>query len=274
MNQYKEQVQDYVDGFLTPSEKQAFEAAMKADQSLRESVELYRDLVQGIELGADSELRNALGQVNAQLKSEGFFSAVETVGKTVRMQPEAKVVSFQYTRWAAAASVLLVAVIGYWMIPKIIKPSNSIDYAAQFQPEQQQLKMVYDELAATGFASDKVRNASLKIALDAYQMGDFAKAKNLFATHLNQYQQDIDAQFYQSMSLMALKDWSNAHILLEKWGQSPPNRWTQAANWYLALCYGNLPEKTARAKTLLENIATDKTSPYQAKAHSLLNQLR
>jgi TolA-binding protein len=283
MKNLYDKIDDYVEDLLSETDRKVFESALKTDTKLAQEVRFHQDLIHGIDVATDTDLRQMIGSVQARLAAENFFT--EDVETTVNPQQEAVVRKLNVEKtalirklttyqWAAAASVLLLIAAGLWFL----KPNKDAlfkgTYTAYFQSETEQLNDVYTEITSPGFASDKVRNESLKNALDNYQTKNYAGAKSLFEAHLRNYALDFDAQFYLAQTLMNLKETQNAAILLENLVKNGGNRWQKDAQWYLALNYLTMPEKREMALGLLENIASDATSSHGAKALEMLNKLK
>jgi TolA-binding protein len=282
MENLNEKIHDYIDDLLPETERQAFESALKTDAKLAQEVRLYQHLIKGMDVATDNDLRQTIGSAQARLAAENFFTDdVETVEKPqqeaivrkLNVEKTALIRKLSAYQWAAAASVLLLIAAGLWFLKPNKDALFNDTYTAYFQPETKQLNDVYDEITSPGFATDKVRNESLKNALDAYQAKNYSPAKALFQKHLTAYPLDFDAQFYQAQTLMNLKETQNAAVLLENLAEKTENRWQKDAQWYLALNYLTMPEKREVALNLLKNIAADATSSYGAKAVEMLDKL-
>jgi TolA-binding protein len=282
MKNLQGKIEDYVEGMLPDTERQEFEAALATDAKLAQETRLYQDLIKGIDVATDTDLRQMIGSVQARLAAENFFTEdIETVEKPqqeaivrkLNVEKTALIRKLSAYQWAAAASVLLLIVAGLWFLKPNKEAIFNETYTAYYQPETKQLSDVYTEITAPGFAADKVRNESLKNALDAYQAKNYTSAKSLFQAHLTAYPLDFDAQFYQAHTLMLLEEAQNAAILLENLAKNEGNRWQKDAQWYLALNYLTLKEKREYALNLLKNITQDVSSPYQVKAGEILKKL-
>jgi TolA-binding protein len=282
MKNLQEKIEDYVEGMLSDTERQEFEAALATDAKLAQETRLYQDLIKGMDVATDTDLRQMIGSVQARLAAENFFTEdvvtvekpqQEAIVRKLNVEKTALVRKLSTYQWAAAASVLLLIVAGLWFLKPNKEAIFNETYTAYFQPETKQLSDVYTEITTPGFATDKVRNESLKLALDAYQAKNYASSKSLFQAHLTAYPLDFDAQFYQAQTLMNLKEAQNAAVLLENLAKNEGNRWQKDAQWYLALNYLTMPEKRETALGLLRNIGADKTSPHGAKALEMFNKL-
>jgi TolA-binding protein len=278
MENMYDKIQDYVDNTLPDTERQDFEAALATDKNLAQEVRLYQDLIKGIEIATEADLRQKIGSVQSRLAAEGFFNAADTAGQEAVVRPitpekTAAVRRLPIYRLAIAASITLLIAVGFWLLRPSQNTPFEDTYTAYFQAETQRLPDIYTELSATGFAADKVRNESLKAALQTYQARNFTAAKNQLQNHLTTYPTDTDAQFYMAMSLMSLKENDAAVPYLEGLMTDADSRWAKDARWYTALIYLKIKEKRNAALDVLKGIARDDASQYQPKAKAIIEQL-
>jgi hypothetical protein len=282
MKNLNDSIHDYIDDLLPETERQAFELALKTDATLAQEVRLYQDLIKGVDVATDVDLRNTIGAVLQRLAAENFFDEnIETLEKPhkeaiirpLTVEKTAIVRKLSTYQWAAAAAVLLLIAAGLWFLQPNKDALFNETYTAYFQAENTKLNEVFSEISATGFAADLVRNESLKNALEAYKTKNYGLAKSLFQAHLRIYASDSDAQFYLAQTLMTLKEAQNAAILLENLSKNEGNRWQKDAQWYLTLNYLTMKEQREEALILLKNITNDTTSPYQTKASEMLKKL-
>jgi TolA-binding protein len=282
MENLNEKIHDYIDNLLPETEHQAFELALKTDAKLAQEVRLYQDLIKGMNLATDVDLRRTIGSVQQRLAAENFFDEkVETLEKPQKeaiirpltVEKTATIRKLSTYQWAAAASVLLLIAAGLWFLKPNKDALFNETYTAYFQVENTKLNEVYSEISTPSFATDKARNESLKNALEAYKAKNYEAAKALFQTHLRIYATDIDAQFYLAQTLMNLKEGQKAGVLLANLSKNEGNRWQKDAQWYQMLNYLTIKERRDEALSLLKNIGGDATSPHQAKAVEMLKKL-
>lgn len=286
MEKFNDKIQDYVDNMLPDTERQAFESEMTTDTQLAQEVRLFQDLIKGMDVATDTDLRKTIGSVQQRLALENFFDEEistevvvekpqkEAIIRSLNVEKTATIRRMSTYQWAAAASVLLLIAIGLWLLQPNKKDSLFNEtYTAYFQSETKKLNDVYTEITTPSFATDKVRNESLKGALDAYQAKNYGAAETQFQAHLLNFPNDMDAQFYMAQTFMNLNNTQNAVALLENLLKNAPNRWEKDAKWYLALNYLTMKEKRESALDSLREIRQTPTSPYQAKAADMLKKL-
>ena len=282
MKNLYDKIDDYVEGMLLDTERQAFESALKTDAKLAQEVRLYQDLIKGMEVATDADLRRTIGSVQQRLAAENFFKEdfqiaekpqKEAIIRPLNVEKTGIIRKLSVYQWAAAASVLLLIVAGLWFLQPHKDALFSETYTAYFQAENTKLNGVYDEISTPSFATDKARNESLKNALDAYKTKNYAVAKSQFQAHLRIYALDIDAQFYLAQTFMNLKEGQSAAVLLENLSKNEGNRWQKDAQWYQMLNYLTMKERRNETLILLKNISDDVASPYQAKAGEMLKKL-
>lgn len=265
----------YLDNQLDAEKLEGFNFRLAHDADFAAEVDMQQDLIKGINIGTDAHLRNIIKDANQSYFEEKtpIIRALNTDGisRENREGVQVKVRRIGIQWWAAAASIALLIAASIWYLSPS-KPATYDNIAAQyFQAENERVKDIYAELSADGFAVDKVRNSSLKAALEAYQSKNYTLAKELLEKHLMQYSDDVNAQFYVAMTYVSLNEKEKAIPVLEKIHIST-STWINAAQWHLALIYWNIPEKHDIAVAYLTNIAENKGSVYQAKAIEILNK--
>jgi hypothetical protein len=94
-----EQIERFLSGEMSGAERENFEAALKQDPALAESLGLHRDLQTSLGNRERRQLLDALSEVVAQEEEKPW-------GLTVQWR--------SYARIAAAATILLAAAVGFW----------------------------------------------------------------------------------------------------------------------------------------------------------------
>lgn len=264
----------FIAGNLDDDKKAGFDTRLANDTDFASDVTMQKDLLKGIELGADNDLRDKIRGIHQNLDSEKFFEKQDhtAIIRPLNAENSAKIRRIGVQWWAAAASIALVIAAGFWLFNPA-KPTTYDNIVTQyFQAESNRVKDVYSELSAEGFATDKLRNNSLKMALEAYQAKNYVTAKSLLAAHVVQFKDDFDAQFYLSMTYMSLHENTQAIPFLTNLLNNTGSGWMKEAKWHLALIYWNMPEKHDTAVLYLKGISADNSSLYQAQASEILKQ--
>jgi len=117
---YYDQIEDYLNGRLAPTERSAFEAEMEEDDSLRQAAadhEVAMDVVGSI---LEGEVRKVIAEEGQHVKVAGL-NPKEDNDKTKRT---GRVKRMHWMGWASVAAVVFV--LGWWGVREINQTSESI----------------------------------------------------------------------------------------------------------------------------------------------------
>ncbi len=287
-------VEQYLRDQLPPPERAAFEqslreqpelAALVAEEQAFEAL-LRDELAAALPTDVQNDLRQRISQTDAQLATKGFFAqSAQTSPLTVTSSrvettaPAARQRTLSFTRWAAAASVLLLVVAGYWLY--FARPDAAALVAEYNVPETTFLPALQRQygLVSMGSADAEARK-SLADGLTAYANGQYAQAADILRDHATAFPSDGSAAgndrvktaaLYQALSLAALKNFAAARALLLPLSTDAGFARQSTAQWYLALGYVQTGDQPA-AKALLETLRKE-DSPYQEAAEELYKVL-
>jgi hypothetical protein len=138
-------------------------------------------------------------------------------------------------------------------------------------PEQlyQEYYQSYPNVVAPTIRGDSERNLKTD-AFYEYDSGNYEKSFELFSKIYAEEAVDY-ALFYQALSLMELKRYSEAIASFDEFKTTDNNAFSPFVKWYKALSYLQLNEKE-KAVQLLKELA-EKENPQQSKAKELLDAL-
>jgi tetratricopeptide (TPR) repeat protein len=179
-------------------------------------------------------------------------------------QKEIPVKKILTTRFlVAAASVLIIgSIVAFYFYTK---PNYQQLYAAYYTTMPNTIAPIVRGGDTTA------KNDTLYQAFYAYEQGNFASAVTAF-NKLQQYPAYKEAAFfYKAICLMELQQYP---LAIEVFKQTKPSinyNFTEAAQWYTALCYLQLHE-VATTKQLLQNLANG-NSVFAKQSRELLNEL-
>ncbi len=216
MTEANENIIRYLQEEMNESEKSAFEAQLAQSEELRESLTEMRRAIQASQLFGQLNLRQQLGELEAELSQE----------------KPSKVRSFRLY-WVAAASVLMIALAGLWYFNR---PLPAPQYFAQyFEPYR----------APVNIRSSPGVTDIWEQGRKAYEARDFALAAERFGsitptTGVPTYLRD----FYWAVSLLSQEP-PNAKKAVEllKNVAALTTDYQQPAIWYLALAQLQLDQK-------------------------------
>ena len=242
-------IERYLEGNLQDTEIQGFNDRLKSDQEFRMVLQEMETMVSGIKYTGRKNILSQLQQVEETLPQ-------------LRQEKEAKVVAMRRFRiWAAAASVLLVAVTAIWLLTP-----NQLDQSQLFTAYYQHSPNV--ELPTTRTANEISPRES---AYQAYDSEQFQEAITRFQAIPDSQTKPIDS-FYLALSYLSSGDALQAENLLRAYIPASQEIMKAKAQWYLAmalLSQGEIEE----TKELMQTIVSQESYNYK-KASSLLEELK
>jgi tetratricopeptide (TPR) repeat protein len=231
------QIEAYVSGLLSETDRIAFEQQMASDPELAALVDNY-DLI--------SDVRDVLIEEDVR----------EVL--TRKSVPRSRQVRTKRLRFFLATAAILALAI---TTVTLINLQNSTDriFTRHFEP--------YPSGALRG-VNDRVSDG-----LTAYDHQDYANA----LAHWNAVDRNspeyLSAQIYVGNALLAHGEAELAIIEFSEIIDRKDARFTQAAQWYLALAYLKAGKRESSIAILM-NIQEFGTHAYQARAQELLNKLQ
>jgi len=268
-------IDQYLSGELDGELLEIFDKRLQRDESFAKEVEHHTDLLKGIAIFSERSIKDDLDQVQSELERDKFFTKPSNVRTTTDTSPpEAKVVQFSFRKVLAyAATVLLLVSAGFWFFYQNSTTSQD-HFASHYYPYQDVLtEDILDELSSFGFGevSEKDKLKELNSCMVLYNKKSFQLANSAFEKYLKKYPNDLEAKFYQSLSLIELEKYNQAIDQLYILHKTEGFKFKKEATWYLALVYLK-NQQTELANQLLKIIASDKDSPFQINSQKILNK--
>ncbi len=241
-------IEKYLEGDLQGPESKAFQRRVQEDPEFKLILEEMETMVSGIRYTGRKKIQSDLQKLEESLPS-------------LRQERETKVVAMRRFRiWAAAASVLLVAVTAIWLFTGRQLNQDQL-FTAYYQPYQN-----VESPTTRGETNQDVR----KNAYMAYDQERFEEAVNLFGSIPAEESQPVD-DFYEALSYLSLDQGTEAAALLVEFIDNGDDIMKERASWYLALAHLN-QGKIDQCKEVLRIIVEEQTYNHP-KASSLLEQL-
>lgn len=233
MENHSEKIQDYIEGLLEGDELMRFEAQLAVDIELRNLVALQREVYEILNRrtsSGETSLKQTLAEVNQRYRSEKRSSV-----------PNIK-------RWfpaVAAACILLVGSLFFF------KGSNELYELPEMRSE---------------IVRGAEENVSYEKAVQAFNDKRYAAARDMLSVLLDQEPEQIQYQYYLSLTYIGDQQWAKARDLLAPIA-SGPSVFALEANYYLALAYYESGDMD-NAKMCLNKI------PAEGKLGEKASQLR
>lgn len=262
-------IENFLNDRMETAEREAFSRKMAEDPELQKEVQWHAAILKGIDQAAEQDLRQLVGKVHDELKTEGFFAA-----ETTEKETNAPIRPLRSRRWLTlAASLLVLLLASWWMFFRPLTPERL--YANHFSTPTDVLSVeVASRLSESGFGTNVSALTQLREAMQSFQVEDFAKARSLLQNFQLENPNDglIDyAAFYEALAAMKEGDFKAAQSLLTRLAGQAAFPLQHDARWYLALNYLQSGD-VARAKEWLNAIPKD--SRYAPASEQLLRQLK
>ena len=213
MENFYENIDDYLNGVLSKEDQAAFEKTLEEQPELRAELELYREIESTLAADFQHEQENAAVKATLTSESKAFFA---------EEKKEAKVITLQRSHWirsiAVAAAVVLVIVFAW----PYLKPSASLQYADLAHHP----KASFTEMGGT--------EEWLPQAEKAFNAGNYAGAIQPLQTYLLAHDENTQAWFYLGICLLETNEYDKAGTLFQQISTSDTAYKTEAV-WYLAL---------------------------------------
>jgi TolA-binding protein len=113
---------------------------------------------------------------------------------------------------------------------------------------------------------------NLDAAIDYYNKGEFAKAREGFKSYLADHPVTPKLEFLNGAASMGIENYPEAKTSLKKVIDNNNNLFIEEANWDLALCYIKTKDISA-AKEQLRKISKSESNKYSKEAKKILRHL-
>ena len=207
-------IEQYLEGTLQGSDLEIFTHRVNEDQEFRSTLEEMETMVSGIRYSGRRKIKQELAQLESSLP-------------TVEMS-SARVVPMHRRKWfAAAASVLVIAMSAFWLLTQN-QPDHQDLFNSYYTPY---LNVVNPTLRAQQPDEIPMRDQ----AYQAYDRQEYQKAVDTFLS-IPAGEQASEDQLYLGISYLSLQNTADARPILQKYvdEQEP---FAVQAQWYLALTH-------------------------------------
>ncbi len=255
-----DEIEAYLAGQQSTTEKAAFEKRMTTDAKLRSAVDLHRQAAASLGDPALLELAQKLKQVDENWEMPSETAATLSSDSAAPNTPPSRVRLLR-PLLAVAASIALLIAFFQWF------PRNSPSSPEQlFAQHFDAYPMVLNQRSAL----DTLAQAQLSNrAIQAYLQEDYQKAAATFQ-ELQTLEEQPLYRFYEAVALLGLGKAEQSITLLEKVLLQGDDLLVQQARWYLALAW----LKQGQGEKAREILAGIKEGDYQwAAAQQVLTGL-
>jgi len=247
-------IEKYLAGEMSETERGDFENQLNSDSSLREELNLHRQVSETLKGEKVHQLRDVLKDVDKKWQAPSE-------------EKEAKVIGFPFRKMLSIAAAILVLVVAYFVISPNLNNAQENLFASNFEP----YKMVLNQRSLVPNPETEWMRPAVNKAISAYNAKDYAEASKLFQ-NLSTKTPDANAfQIYAAISELSLGHSDKAIAILEKLVEIAPPLFIEQSRWYLSLAYLQ-KEDYAAAKSQLQQI---KSGAFKyAEAQKMLKSLQ
>lgn len=297
-------IDDYLLGKLNNTEARAVEMRAADDPEFAKELQLQRDMLKGIELYGDEHIKAKIAALDQSLAASGFFNPQPSARNP---QPS------NLSRWAMAASTILLLSVGLWWMlkttsdtssPKANKAAPVIQTQPETLPAPDSASPVAQSLPDIGKPKSLMPPQPdvkrLALARSNWLAPDFpnirtAKESNptlgaRAAVAFQQKQYDTVIQLLEPIRLENPNYWPLSEMLAHAYFLSGKTEaawhrfqrialsgqlpYSERAEWFLLLCdLANFPQGKAQFEVLLKKICADEGHPYYEAAQKLAAHL-
>lgn len=241
-SELKQKIDDFLLGRMNEGDKVAFQKQIKEDPVLEKEVALQQKIIRGIKAFNNQELKARLKEIHKQVASKPE--------EAPRLHPV-------YRYAAAAASLLFLTMVAYWMF----QPKGPADlYQAYYEP--------YSFAAGSRDANEKL----LVEASTLYQQEQFQAALPKLDSLTKKDPDSLDYQLALGICYMEIGANNNANAIFQGIIQNGNALYVDQARWYLALSLLKGDQKN-EARDLLNILTQDSNADHYEEAIRLLDAL-
>lgn len=240
-----ELIERFLEGGLSPVERQAFERRVAQEPAFTDEVALQRQIRDGLRAAGRGRMLSKLEAAESRMSVYHPPAQVIRFGESTR----------QRFYWAAAAAVLLLIPVYLWLRAN---PANERLFAAHFVP--------YPQAASQSVAQDPLGRA-----LQQYRDKNYAQALPILERLTDGGNVSDSVLFYKGNVDLQLGRPQEAISALQRIG--PQSGFHDEAQWYLALAHLQANE-VEEARKIVSRINRKPTHPYARQAGELARKLK
>ena len=241
MEDQLDRIEKYLLGDLPSEEKVAFESEIESNPSLREKVDHHRQMLRGLEIGFNRELKSALQKE-------------ETIDIKFASTKSRKL---YYPIGIAASIVLVVSVI---FVLRESSVSSTELFASYYQP--------YANIESPVSRSESNENNPYAL----YESGDFQIALPLFEKLIKENPSNPAPVFYAGICNLELDRVKTSISYFDLIESFENNKYSRPALWYLGLSYLKLKERQKAINTF--ELLAKGSDIYAGNSEEILKNLQ
>ena len=233
-NERMQRVVQYLEGELDATERAAFEREVEGDPALRADLDAARKTLSGLQALGEERLRRALIVADTTLDGGTRTGSMRW--------------------WWAAASVLVIGVTAWWLIPRDTPQELAIEFA-------------YTE---PGLPVLMGSSGSMDAIMNAYKQGDLAAAGGLLNASLAREPMNDTLNYFAGVVAARSENCAGARVRFDL--VLDGSRFHPQARYHAALCALHAGD-VALAREQLEQVTNAPDAQLAGKARGLLERL-
>ncbi len=242
-----EKIEAFILEEMQPDERAAFQQEINNDETLREEVSAFRQILTGFE---GAKVKNMTRQWESEFKTN-------KQQRTATVRP----INMFRRRAIAAAVALLVLATGWWVGTSGV--TDDALYATHYSDDS-----AYENIKSGGEGTA----SPLQQGYDAYKNGDYEAAIQFFTGVAMDDEYYNTAQFMLGHAKMQKGDFDGALGHVSVLGAGDDIRYRDEAQWMTVLCFLKSGDEKG-AKATLNSIISDDRNPNQKRGKELYNSL-
>lgn len=238
----------YLEDEMSVEEKITFEESLMHDDKLKNCLNEYMQLLDGVEKWGDQLLKENIRHIETKLQGSGFFEQ-DQIFKT-----DSKKILFGIYKYAAAAAVLLVLLTYAFLLPMNFKVTHHNIFASYYKHDTTFAKQQLQIFEQSGFIPSNARNDTFRIAVQKYIQADFANSLDLLLNLTDSIQTKDICQYFIGLNYIGLEKYHEAELVFNALCEHREFTDRQNGCWMLALCLIKEDTDPRRINALLDEL--------------------
>ncbi len=258
-------IEQWLNGDLTENQEIALQEKYQNDLQFQNQVKETQELINGIKMYNEQELRLKLSGIENKLESEGFFAPREPKIKRL----------FGFSRqWMAIAASMMLLLLGYLYTDKVNIDRGKTDIYVALIPKH--LDDDLDRLESIGFASENSDDPALYNSLELIEKQKYSEAILSLNEQIQLGENNSYAYHYLGIAYYLKGQYQNALTSLKQsLDEDTPHNQIEA-KFYMALVLSKIDGQIDKKKiqSLLAEVKGNTDSAYYNEANELLKLIK
>jgi len=255
-------IEEYLLGQLSPEELVQFQKRLSEDKDLRNAVELERILMNQVINDGEQALREKMRNIHNEHSKIKINKSKNIIPMSKKLFPIISV-----------AATLLILVGAFFMFQNSDTGLDQTDGLGKYLNS----KDTYTQSLVSSFGTrggttpaEEEKIKKLKTIFNLIGKGDYKQAKPILDSYIAEYPEDEDAKYAKAKIYLDQADYGNAIVWFMKVRKSENRELRNESEFYYGLCHFMIVDGDTEAKKVLQGVAKDNRSDWQAAAKDVL----